>query len=415
MTGRNHHSVGMGVTTEMATPRAGLHGYRPASAAHHRPDPAAATATARPRSASGTRPRLWRSAPRARSTAGPRARASSTSTASWAREMNHWYPHSTDGTTPVEPDRRPRTATISPRTWSTTPSPGSDTSRRSRPSDPSSSTSRSAPPTRRSTSHAEWREKYRGRFDARAGTRSGSRRSPGRRSSASSPETPTRPVGRGLPHWDELDDDREAGRRALHGDLRRVRRARRRPGRPARRRARRAGRARQHAVHLPPRRQRRLAARAACAAPSASTCRARHPGRDRGHAARSTTWATPRPTPIYPVGWALAMDTPYQWTKQVASTLGGTRDGMIVHWPARDRGTGRDAPPVAPRHRHRCRRSSSAPGSRARTCRRRGPAADRGREHALHVRRRRRRRTGTPRSTSRCSATAASTTTAGAP
>ena len=36
---------------------------------------------------------------------------------------------------------------------------------------------------------------------------------------------------------------------------------------------------------------------------------------------------------IYPVGWALAMNTPYQWTKQVASHFGGTRDGMIVHWP----------------------------------------------------------------------------------
>jgi arylsulfatase len=29
------------------------------------------------------------------------------------------------------------------------------------------------------------------------------------------------------------------------------------------------------------------------------------------------------------------MDTPYQWTKQVASHWGGTRNGMIVHWPAR--------------------------------------------------------------------------------
>ncbi|MDX6318077.1 MAG: hypothetical protein QOD35_1477 [Nocardioidaceae bacterium] len=35
----------------------------------------------------------------------------------------------------------------------------------------------------------------------------------------------------------------------------------------------------------------------------------------------------------YPVGWALAMDTPYQWTKQVASHYGGTRNGLVVHWP----------------------------------------------------------------------------------
>jgi arylsulfatase A-like enzyme len=36
----------------------------------------------------------------------------------------------------------------------------------------------------------------------------------------------------------------------------------------------------------------------------------------------------------YAVGWAHAMDTPYQWTKQVASHWGGTRNGMIVHWPS---------------------------------------------------------------------------------
>ena len=29
------------------------------------------------------------------------------------------------------------------------------------------------------------------------------------------------------------------------------------------------------------------------------------------------------------------MDTPYQWTKQVASHWGGTRNGTIVHWPTR--------------------------------------------------------------------------------
>ena len=37
----------------------------------------------------------------------------------------------------------------------------------------------------------------------------------------------------------------------------------------------------------------------------------------------------------YPVGWAHAMDTPMQWTKQVASHFGGTRNGMVISWPAR--------------------------------------------------------------------------------
>src|SRR5262249_8408326 len=42
----------------------------------------------------------------------------------------------------------------------------------------------------------------------------------------------------------------------------------------------------------------------------------------------------------YPVGWAHAMDSPMQWTKQVASHFGGTRNGLVISWPARikDRG-----------------------------------------------------------------------------
>jgi arylsulfatase A-like enzyme len=42
----------------------------------------------------------------------------------------------------------------------------------------------------------------------------------------------------------------------------------------------------------------------------------------------------------YAVGWAHAMNTPYQWTKQVASHWGGTRNGTIVHWPKGIKGKG---------------------------------------------------------------------------
>jgi arylsulfatase len=42
----------------------------------------------------------------------------------------------------------------------------------------------------------------------------------------------------------------------------------------------------------------------------------------------------PMTYPLYPVGWAVAMNTPYQWTKQVASHYGGTRNGLVVHWPS---------------------------------------------------------------------------------
>jgi arylsulfatase A-like enzyme len=42
---------------------------------------------------------------------------------------------------------------------------------------------------------------------------------------------------------------------------------------------------------------------------------------------------TPTSYNHYAVGWAWAMDSPYQWTKQVASHWGGTRNGTILHWP----------------------------------------------------------------------------------
>jgi arylsulfatase A-like enzyme len=44
-------------------------------------------------------------------------------------------------------------------------------------------------------------------------------------------------------------------------------------------------------------------------------------------------FGTPDSYNHYAVGWAHAMDAPYQWTKQVASHWGGTRNGTIVHWP----------------------------------------------------------------------------------
>jgi arylsulfatase A-like enzyme len=48
----------------------------------------------------------------------------------------------------------------------------------------------------------------------------------------------------------------------------------------------------------------------------------------------------PGTSPHYAVGWAWAGDTPFQWTKQIASHFGGTRNGMLVSWPERiaDRG-----------------------------------------------------------------------------
>jgi len=46
-------------------------------------------------------------------------------------------------------------------------------------------------------------------------------------------------------------------------------------------------------------------------------------------------WGTDQTYPHYAVGWAWAFDTPFKWTKQVASYFGGTRNGMAIAWPAR--------------------------------------------------------------------------------
>ena len=42
----------------------------------------------------------------------------------------------------------------------------------------------------------------------------------------------------------------------------------------------------------------------------------------------------------YAAGWAVAGNTPFTWTKQVASSYGGTRNGMVVYWPKTIRAKG---------------------------------------------------------------------------
>ena len=45
------------------------------------------------------------------------------------------------------------------------------------------------------------------------------------------------------------------------------------------------------------------------------------------------TWGGPTTFPHFAIGWAWAGNAPFQWTKQVASHFGGTRNGMVLHWP----------------------------------------------------------------------------------
>ena len=112
----------------------------------------------------------------------------------------------------------------------------------------------------------------------------------------------------------------------------------------------------------------------------------------------------------YSVGWAWAMNTPLQWTKQVASHWGGTRNGTIVHWPAgiEEPGGLRSqfthvidlAPTIL--------EAAGLPG--AHHGQRRTAVTDGGHLHALHVQPGGLARAPRRCSTSRCSATGASTT-----
>lgn len=51
-------------------------------------------------------------------------------------------------------------------------------------------------------------------------------------------------------------------------------------------------------------------------------------------------WGSPDTFPHMSAGWAVAFDAPFKWTKQVASDFGGTRNGMVVHWPEGIKQTG---------------------------------------------------------------------------
>jgi arylsulfatase len=51
-------------------------------------------------------------------------------------------------------------------------------------------------------------------------------------------------------------------------------------------------------------------------------------------------WGSPKTTPHMAVPWAWAFDTPFKWTKQIASHFGGTRQGMVIAWPNRIKDAG---------------------------------------------------------------------------
>ena len=127
-------------------------------------------------------------------------------------------------------------------------------------------------------------------------------------------------------------------------------------------------------------------------------------------------WGGPETFPHMAAGWAVAFDTPFAWTKQVASDFGGTRNGMVIHWPQGHQGArAACAAQFSPRHRHRPDdprggRPAGAEDASTARCRRRSRARACSTPSTM-----RRRRSGTRRSISRCSAIARSTAMAGWP
>ncbi len=131
-------------------------------------------------------------------------------------------------------------------------------------------------------------------------------------------------------------------------------------------------------------------------------------------AARLDKFGGPESYNHYAVGWAWAMDAPFQWTKQVASHWGGTRNGTIVHWPKGIQARGElrrssATSSTSPRRSSRPPASPRPPWSTASPrARSRAPRCSTASTTPT-------RPSGTTCSTSRCSATAASTSRAGAP
>jgi arylsulfatase len=59
-----------------------------------------------------------------------------------------------------------------------------------------------------------------------------------------------------------------------------------------------------------------------------------------GMLAKEDDWGGPNSFPHMAAAWAVATDVPFKWTKQMAADFGGTRNGMVMHWPNGIKGKG---------------------------------------------------------------------------
>ena len=339
MTGRNHHSVGMGVTSEMSTLEPGYTGYRPASAA----------TLAQILGGNGYSTAAfgkWHQTPPVEVTASgpftrwPTGEGFDAFYGFMGAEMNHWYPQLYDGTTPVEPDRLPEDGYHLTEDLVDHAVDWVRTQQTLTPDKPFLTY------LALGATHAPfhvpraWQDRYAGAFDEGWDAVRESTLARQKELGLVPEDAELAPWAAGVPHWDELDPaERRVAARFMETY---------------------AGFA-EHADHHVGRLVDALEELGVLEdtlvlyllGDNGASGEGGPEGTVRehlvGHGFADDTAAMdacrdrigdPTTYPIYPVGWALAMNTPYQWTKQVASHYGGTRDGLVAHWPGGMRARG---------------------------------------------------------------------------
>jgi arylsulfatase len=333
LTGRNHHSVGMGVTTEMASAAPGYCGIRPRSAA------TVAQVLAGNGYNTGAFGKWHQTPARDVSPAGPFDR--------WptgegferfygflCAEMNHWYPVLFDGTVPVEPSRRPEDGYHLSEDLVDRAIDWIGSQQALKPDVPFFAYLPFG------ATHApyhvpkEYREKYRGRFDHGWDRQRELTLQRQKELGVVPSDAELAPWAEGVPHWDELSDAERRAAASLmelyagfaeHTDAQ-------------------VGRLVDALEHIGALDNTLifyiLGDNGASAEGGFGGTLNEHrfasgiPDSAEFINAHDDVLGDATTHAHYPVGWALAMNTPYQWTKQVASHFGGTRDGLVVHWPS---------------------------------------------------------------------------------
>jgi arylsulfatase len=332
LTGRNHHSVGMGGTTEMATSAPGYNGFRPRNAA----------TIAKILQGNGYSTAAFgkwhQTPPREISPVGPFDRwptgeGFDSFYGFMGAEMNHWYPLLYEGTTPVEPDRRPEDGYHLSEDLVDRAIQWVHTQRTLTPDRPFFTYLAFG------ASHAplhvapEWQQKYRGRFDHGWDRQREITLARQKELGVVPDAAELAPWADGVPHWDDLTDNQRAlavrfmetfAGFTEHADAQVTRFI------DALDELGELGNT--LFIYL-------LGDNGASGEGGIEGTVVEH---RLGHGivddpeamiAEIDRIGGPSTYPIAPAGWALALNTPYQWTKQVASHFGGTRDGLIVHWP----------------------------------------------------------------------------------